>query len=203
MGKVLIEEENLTNIANAIREKNGETTTYKPGDMASAIQNISSGGATPKIGFVATEWYSVGNGQFDGAPTKGIWYGKSVPEAGFYTPAGPTYMYYTPFGLLEEITFADNLESIRDQAFYQCRGLKQIELPASFRYIMPKAFYGCSHLTEVTFKGSNVTSIASDVFSSCSKLTTINVPWAEGEVANAPWGATNATINYNYVGGES
>jgi hypothetical protein len=26
------------------------------------------------------------------------------------------------------------------------------------------------------------------------------VPWAEGAVANAPWGATNATINYNYTG---
>lgn len=46
MSKVLVSEENLTNIANAIREKNGETTTYKPGDMASAIQNISSGSLT-------------------------------------------------------------------------------------------------------------------------------------------------------------
>ena len=44
MPKVLVNDENLTNIANAIREKNGETTTYKPGDMATAIQNISSGG---------------------------------------------------------------------------------------------------------------------------------------------------------------
>jgi len=26
----------------------------------------------------------------------------------------------------------------------------------------------------------------------------IYVPWAEGAVANAPWGATNATIHYNY-----
>ena len=35
----------------------------------------------------------------------------------------------------------------------------------------------------------------------CTNLTTINVPWAEGAVAGAPWGATNATINYNYTGG--
>ena len=43
--------------------------------------------------------------------------------------------------------------------------------------------------------------IASTTFTSCANLTTINVPWAEaeGEVANAPWGATNATINYNYT----
>lgn len=49
MAKVLVNEENLTNIANAIREKNGETTTYKPGDMATAIQSISSGGGNLKI----------------------------------------------------------------------------------------------------------------------------------------------------------
>ena len=46
MAKVLVSEENLTNIANAIREKNGETTTYKPNEMAGAIQNISSGSLT-------------------------------------------------------------------------------------------------------------------------------------------------------------
>ena len=43
MARVLVNEENLTNIANAIREKNGETTTYKPSEMASAIKNISGG----------------------------------------------------------------------------------------------------------------------------------------------------------------
>jgi hypothetical protein len=32
-----------------------------------------------------------------------------------------------------------------------------------------------------------------------TNLMTINVPWSEGEVINAPWGASNATINYNYV----
>lgn len=50
MSKVLVSEENLTNIANAIREKNGETTTYKPNEMAGAIQNISSGSLTITAG---------------------------------------------------------------------------------------------------------------------------------------------------------
>ena len=29
-------------------------------------------------------------------------------------------------------------------------------------------------------------------------LTDIYVPWAEGAVANAPWGATGATIHYDW-----
>lgn len=32
-----------------------------------------------------------------------------------------------------------------------------------------------------------------------SSVEVINVTWSEGEVAGAPWGATDATINYNYV----
>lgn len=43
MAIVTIEETNLTNIAGAIREKNGTQTTYKPSEMAAAIQAISAG----------------------------------------------------------------------------------------------------------------------------------------------------------------
>lgn len=42
--------------------------------------------------------------------------------------------------------------------------------------------------------------ISSIAFELCSALDTIKVPWAEGEVANAPWGAKDATIIYNYRG---
>lgn len=37
-----IDDNNLTNIANAIREKNGTTETYKPSEMANAILKIQS-----------------------------------------------------------------------------------------------------------------------------------------------------------------
>lgn len=45
MAKKLYEESSVQAIANAIRKKNGETTTYKLGEMAAAIQAISAGGA--------------------------------------------------------------------------------------------------------------------------------------------------------------
>ena len=44
MANVIINDTNLTNIANAIRGKNGTTTTYKPSEMAAAITAISGGG---------------------------------------------------------------------------------------------------------------------------------------------------------------
>lgn len=44
MGKVLVNESSLTGIADAIRGKNGTTTTYKPSEMAAAITAITGGG---------------------------------------------------------------------------------------------------------------------------------------------------------------
>lgn len=46
MAIVTINDEHLNNIASAIREKNGTADTYKPGDMATAIQAISAGGGS-------------------------------------------------------------------------------------------------------------------------------------------------------------
>ena len=44
MSKVLVNRSNLEHIADAIREKNGESTTYKPREMAGAIRDIPTGG---------------------------------------------------------------------------------------------------------------------------------------------------------------
>lgn len=45
MSKVVVNESSLTAIGNAIRAKNGETTTYKPSEMAAAITSLPSGGS--------------------------------------------------------------------------------------------------------------------------------------------------------------
>lgn len=47
MPNVLVNDDSLKAIGNAIRGKNGETTTYKPAEMAAAITAISSSGDSP------------------------------------------------------------------------------------------------------------------------------------------------------------
>ena len=42
MGNVLVKEETLTQIADAIREKSGSSDTYRPGEMPEAILEIST-----------------------------------------------------------------------------------------------------------------------------------------------------------------
>ena len=90
--------------------------------------------------------------------------------------------------------------SIGSSAFDSCTNLALTSLPAGLTSIGGAAFKKCNEMTELTFNGKP-TSIVGTAFQYCTNLLTINVPWAEGEVANAPWGATNATINYNYTGG--
>lgn len=49
MGKVIINDTTLTSIADAIREKNGQATTYLPSEMPAAIQAIEGGGSKINI----------------------------------------------------------------------------------------------------------------------------------------------------------
>lgn len=100
-------------------------------------------------------------------------------------------------------SFPVTLRVIGQAAFNLCGGFEQLEFPAGLTQLQNLAFCNCRGLEKVTFLGKPETGIAGSAFTSSTKLTVINVPWAEGEVSGAPWGATNATINYNYTGGES
>ena len=68
MPNVLVSDVYLTNIANAIREKNKSTDTYKPSEMALAISEIKTGGdiiltVTVQVGSVVTITEPDGNTQ--------------------------------------------------------------------------------------------------------------------------------------------
>lgn len=97
-------------------------------------------------------------------------------------------------------SLSSGITKIGSSCFSGCSVLALTSLPSGITSIGTSAFANCKGLTTITFEGTP-TSIASNAFYNCTNLTTINVPWAEGAVANAPWGATNATINYNYTGG--
>ena len=90
------------------------------------------------------------------------------------------------------------LTSIGAYAFKQGTGLASITLPPALTTIGDYAFANCTGLETVRFT-STVSSIPNGVFSGCTKLSTIYVPWSQGQVANAPWGASKATIIYDYT----
>ena len=95
-------------------------------------------------------------------------------------------------------TFPSGMTSIGDYVFRNCTSLASITLPPALTTIGNYAFSNCTGLETVRFT-STVSSIPNGVFSGCTKLSTIYVPWSQGQVANAPWGASNATIIYDYT----
>lgn len=114
-----------------------------------------------------------------------------------------------------------NITNIGSYAFYNCSNVKVSLISGDINYIGTRAFWNTSayegalnfnasnrlkiggyafaninNVSYIQFYGEVPTSIATTAFSNCNALTEIYVNWAEGEVAGAPWGATNAVITY-------
>ena len=96
----------------------------------------------------------------------------------------------------------DAMEDIGDNAFRGLTAITSVTLPGTVNAVRAMAFSGCTGLATVTFTQGDKTiptgTMASDMFSGCTALTDIYVYWAEGKVANAPWGApTGCKIHYS------
>ena len=201
MSEYLIRGTTLSAIANAIREKTGGTEKMTPEKMATEISNIKSG---DDGSFKSVIERTVSNPTLPSDLT-------SIGSKAFYgysnlaltsLPSGVTKIGDSAFNSCTKLALTSlpsGLTSIGNSAFKECTNLALTSLPSGLTSIGSYAFNGCAKLTSITFEGTPTT-IDRTAFSLCSYLTTINVPWAEGAVANAPWGATNATINYNYTG---
>ena len=172
----------LTAIANAIRAKGGTSDKMTLAEMPSKIAAIQVGGAT--------EPYIEGTYDSNGNLVSATLHGHTKIRNYAFYKCGDVAIESLPSGIT----------SIGNYAFSDCRKLALTSLPSGLTSISMLAFSSCFGIESLTFEGKP-TSIHSSAFQGCNYLTTINVPWAEGEVANAPWGAINATINYNYTGG--
>ena len=203
--KKLYEEASVQAIADAIRAKAGTADTYKIAEMPYAIASLPSGGGAAEP-YIEETYDSSGN--LIEAKLFGY---TMIRDHAFYecrllssvslpsetTVIGHYSFYYCQDLALESLP--DGLTRIGNNAFRFCTNLALNSIPEGVTNLGAKAFYGCTGLTSITFEGTP-TAIQSTAFTGCTNLITINVPWTEGAVAGAPWGATNATINYNYTG---
>lgn len=197
MAKRVVDEDSLTTVADAIRDfgYSNEKLVF-PDDFSEELQNIKNlfvsvldrtitEFTTPK-GLTVLGNCSLRNNLF---LTK-LTIGEELVEIVDYALMGCTK--------LSSVTFRGVIDAIRSFSFANCTALTEITIPVSGT-VGNYAFQNCTGLTTVTFIGRPMRNIGQDAFTGCAKIKTINVPWAEGAVPYAPWGATNATINYNYV----
>jgi hypothetical protein len=117
---------------------------------------------------------------------------------------------------IETLPQCPNLITIGNEAFKDCgmlhytyeedkvegdaiagRSLRGLYVPENVKTIGSSAFEH-TFFPKIVFYGTPE-NIDATAFADCPSITDIYVPWAEGAVANAPWGATNATIYYNHT----
>lgn len=87
-----------------------------------------------------------------------------------------------------------NVRTIGTLAFNQCTDLQYVVIPYGVEAISGHAFRKCESLKSLRLPASvrSIDSLAFDTY-----LEHLFVPWSEGTVSGAPWGATNAVIHYN------
>lgn len=206
-------------LANAIRKKTGSEEQFTPSQIANQISgfDLSEDQLLKQLIERSIETFEVPNGITKiGSQLCNRW--SSLKKV--VIPEGVISIGSSAFkeSGITEIDLPSSLEIIGSQAFWECEALKTITLPENIKtlgknlfyesglesIILPasitslgETFHYARNLKNVTFKGTP-SSISSSAFEGCDNLILINVPWAEGEVTGAPWGAANATIVYNY-----
>ena len=224
MANVLVNDASLQDIADAIREKNGSETTYKPREMGAAVRAIESGGGDginlsgftghynlPTVAnlsnLILPDEATLSNNinymsnMFQNA-TKNSNGGYYVVLETVYLPNGIVSFSPSMFQNCAKLKniYGDltNIKNIATNAFNGCTALSELPYMPNLENLYANCFNGCTALTSINIY-KKLTSSPNTAFNGCTNLKDIYVPWAEGEVANAPWGATNATIHYNTV----
>ena len=200
---VVVLDDTLTDIANAIRGKNGSSDKYKPGQMANAIDNISAGGT--------------------GIPRDVIDGVYKIPEVTSFslpsnaTNVGPNALAYA-FHSCQSLTSVDlsSLTKVSGEdafysAFYNCKSLTSVDLSSlttlSVRNALAYAFDNCTALTSVDF--SSLTTVSgyhalSNTFSRCNSLTSLSFPaltvsglqYGSSQFDNMLYGVTGCTVHF-------
>ena len=125
---------------------------------------------------------SIGSDAFDGCDgLKEVhindivaWYNIDF-ENGSANPLSYAQNLYLNNELITELVIPNGVTSIKNYAFFNCKGLTSITIPNSLTSIGGSAFYGCTALTSITIPNS-VTSIGNYAFSECDGLTSITIP---------------------------
>ena len=100
------------------------------------------------------------------------------------------------FAACTSLTVADlpACQTIGPYTFSGCSALFSVYCP-EVQVIGKNAFASCTALATIDLP-SSVASIDSTAFTGCRNLLTININKPQGSISGAPWGATNAQVNW-------
>ena len=200
MSKVLVTESYLTDIGNAIRNKNGSTSQYKPSEMAGAINDIPTQGSQDNTvinsildrsisgNYVNNDLTEIGRYAFN--------YCGQLTSATFTKVTKINSSAFSDCRLLESISLPE-VKEIEQSAFSYCSSLKSISMPKIERLSKDSAYWGVFDYCGMTTINipSTIKSIGKNAFTT-SEITTINIDKPANSISGAPWGADGATVNW-------
>lgn len=150
MSKVLVSDKYLTNIANAIRNKNGQNIQYKPSEMANEILAINIGSETKIVDSI-----------IDG----------SITEVTSNVTYVKEYAFYNDDALVSATL--PNATILGNYSFQGCKSLKNITA-SKVTDICANCFKGCTNLSSISFP--NATFADEYAFQNCKTLTSVSLP---------------------------
>lgn len=163
MANVLVEETSLSNIANAIRNKNGTAAKYKPNEMANAISQITTSEdltseLTEQNTLITTQETTIDDiaSALQGKSAGGG--GSTEIEDSIVTRTITSYT-------------NDRITTLGNHVF-RGSGLKSVSLP-EVKTIMAYAFDSCASLTDVNLP--KVTKLNSYAFQNCTSLARLEL----------------------------
>ena len=174
---VVVLDSTLTNIADAIRGKNGSSDTYKPSEMPAAIAAIPSGGGVGIPREVSAQGvYQIPSQSFAfSLPAGATAVGEHALRGAFRDCTSLTSVDLSP---LTAVSASGALNG----AFNNCTSLTSVSLSSlttvSGNSAFEEAFYGCASLTSVNL--SSLTTVSGnsafeDVFRGCTSLTSVDL----------------------------
>lgn len=171
MSTVVINEQYLTDIANAIRTKNGESTTYKPRELADALSRAVN------INNISTDDYlerksipSLANNIVTTIGINAFAHYTSLQSVNFPSVTDTDINAFVGCTSLETVLFA-SLKNVGAQTFKGCTALKNVYMPANNIRFYTAAFSGCILLQKLDF--NSVSMIYGETFYNCSALATL------------------------------
>lgn len=124
---------------------------------------------------------------FNKAKTQIFVYAKDVIQPDYTIPNNVTSIGDSAFDeckSLKSINIPNSVTSIGDSAFEYCESLTNIDIPNSVTSISDYTFFGCSSLKNINLP-SSITNIGDSAFRYCRSLTNINIPDSVTSMGNS------------------
>lgn len=149
--KKLYEETDVQAVADAIREKNGSTDTYKVSEMAQAVKDIPTGDTSIEDGLIAGTLTEYSNSRV--------------------TTVAPSC--FMGNRSLKKISLPNVVRYVPEQVFNSCSALVSIEMAKAYG-LGTHTIYNCPKVTDISLP--SLESVGYGSIRACAALTTLVLP---------------------------